>query len=353
MEAAESDWLAAFDKAKLTPRYYATIALLVLQEMFEFYDFFVVGFIVAVIGPGWHLTYGQSAIMLLAAGVGAIVGALAFGRLSDRFGRRSLTAWAGVFFSAGAAGCALLPDGAWIGFSLFRFLVGFGLAGAVATQNALIIEMTPTRHRTFVSSLMVAPVSFGTLLAATVSSHAAADHRLARPGGDGSAADPDLDRPAVRGAGIRTVAADAQPVRRCTAGGRQAARRPRGIIGVARDGAEPRRARAAVRVAAGQEALLVGAGDLGWIVHGHLRRAALGSDHPSLAAAYHGQACRGVFRGVGAVCDRRAGGVRPVAAVGRASAFRRDHGLRFDADPVRGSIFSIRTSSLAGPCSPC
>lgn len=34
------------------------------------------GYLVAVVGPQWHLTYGQSAIMLLGGGVGAIFGAL-------------------------------------------------------------------------------------------------------------------------------------------------------------------------------------------------------------------------------------------------------------------------------------
>ena len=32
------DWLTAIEKSNLTPRYYATIVLIVLQEMFEFYD---------------------------------------------------------------------------------------------------------------------------------------------------------------------------------------------------------------------------------------------------------------------------------------------------------------------------
>ena len=83
---AAQDWLDALEKSKLTPRYYATIVLIVLQEMFEFYDFFLVGYIVSVLAPGWHLTYGQSAMMLLSSGVGAITGALIGGKFADILG---------------------------------------------------------------------------------------------------------------------------------------------------------------------------------------------------------------------------------------------------------------------------
>jgi putative MFS transporter len=40
------DWISAIEKSNLTPRYYLTLGLLVLQEMFEFYDFFLVGYLV-------------------------------------------------------------------------------------------------------------------------------------------------------------------------------------------------------------------------------------------------------------------------------------------------------------------
>jgi len=33
--------------------------------MFEFYDFFLVGYLVSVLAPSWYLTYGESAMMLL------------------------------------------------------------------------------------------------------------------------------------------------------------------------------------------------------------------------------------------------------------------------------------------------
>jgi putative MFS transporter len=134
--------------------------------MFEFYDFFLVGYLVSVLAPGWHLTYGQSAMMLLSSGVGAIAGSLFGGLVADRVGRKKMVWGGGLIFSLGAAGCALIPDGAWILFSLLRFVVGFGSIAAVSAQGPLIVEITPTRYRTFVSSMMVAPVALGTMFAA-------------------------------------------------------------------------------------------------------------------------------------------------------------------------------------------
>src|SRR5215469_11536293 len=113
-QASAQDWLDRIEQSRLTPRYYATIVLIVLQEMFEFYDFFLVGYLVSVLAPGWHLTYGQSAMMLLSSGVGAIVGAMLGGRFADIVGRKKKIWGGGLLFALGAAGIALIPDGAWI-----------------------------------------------------------------------------------------------------------------------------------------------------------------------------------------------------------------------------------------------
>jgi MFS transporter, putative metabolite:H+ symporter len=163
------DWLTAIEKSRLTPRYYATIVLIVLQEMFEFYDFFLVGYLVSVLAPGWHLTYGESAMMLLSSGVGAITGALIGGKFADLVGRKRMIWGGGLIFAVGAGAIALVPDGAWIQFSLLRFVVGCGSMAATTAQNPLIVEITPTRYRTFVSSMMVVPVALGTMFAAMIS----------------------------------------------------------------------------------------------------------------------------------------------------------------------------------------
>jgi putative MFS transporter len=78
------DWLSAIEKSSLTPRYYLTISLIVLQEMFEFYDFFLVGYLVSVLAPGWHLAYGQSALMGARGSSGAAASSLPLAQLDVR-----------------------------------------------------------------------------------------------------------------------------------------------------------------------------------------------------------------------------------------------------------------------------
>src|SRR5262249_32593089 len=82
------DLVTPYDQAPLNARYWATIGLGVTSSVFDYFDYFLVGFLVAVLAPEWHLTFGQTSIMLLSAGVGAIFGSLVWGALADRFGRK-------------------------------------------------------------------------------------------------------------------------------------------------------------------------------------------------------------------------------------------------------------------------
>jgi len=158
--------LPLLDAAPLSARYWLLIILLVLGLVFELYDFFIAGFIVSAVAPGWQLTFGQTSCILVSAGLGAIAGSLGFGRLADQFGRKRSLVAAGLVCSAAAGAIALVPERSWLLFSLLRFLVGVGYGGASVTQLAMIVEFTPTRFRTLFSSILLAPVAAGMLLAA-------------------------------------------------------------------------------------------------------------------------------------------------------------------------------------------
>ena len=98
--------------------------------------------------PGSGIDISQSQITGFGAAIyvaGACVGALLFGWLTDRFGRKKLfMITLGVYLSATAL--TALSFAPWW-FFLFRFLTGFGIGGEYAAINSAIDELIPSRHR--------------------------------------------------------------------------------------------------------------------------------------------------------------------------------------------------------------
>ena len=147
--------LALFDTAEFNARYWAIFVIMSAIIVLEFFDFGIVAFLLAVVGPAWHLTYGQSATILYSGGVGSIIGALAFGAFSDAWGRKTSIVVGTFICGIGAALNGLVPDGQWVLFAALRFIVGIGLTAAVVPALTIVVELTPTRHRTLVTSLYV------------------------------------------------------------------------------------------------------------------------------------------------------------------------------------------------------
>jgi putative MFS transporter len=58
------DLLALYDRAPLNARYWWTFILMSAVFVFDFFDFLVVGYLLAAVAREWHLTYGQSAVIL-------------------------------------------------------------------------------------------------------------------------------------------------------------------------------------------------------------------------------------------------------------------------------------------------
>src|SRR5438270_5990090 len=81
---------------------------------------------------------------------GEVVGALGFGRLSDKLGRRNLfMVTLGVYLVGSGLTALTMGSGwAWVGFLyLTRFIAGTGIGGEYAAINSAIDEVIPARHR--------------------------------------------------------------------------------------------------------------------------------------------------------------------------------------------------------------
>jgi putative MFS transporter len=138
----------------------------IVGDMLDFFDYYLIGFVLAFIVGPWHLTYGQSAIVLLSSGVGAIPGAMFWGWMADRIGRRKVFIYTILNFSLATGVLALTPDGGWVFLSIFRFFVGFGVAGLYSVDLPLVQEFVPSSKRGKVGGLVTACLPLGTTLGA-------------------------------------------------------------------------------------------------------------------------------------------------------------------------------------------
>ena len=151
-------------QSKLTTNQKRIIAAAIIGDMLEFFDFFLMGFVLAFIVGPWHLTFGKSAVILLSAGIGAIFGAVFYGRLADAIGRRKVFMATVINFSVATGILALTPDGAWLFLAFFRFLVGFGVGGLYCVDLPLVQEFVPASKRGSISGLVTAAIPIGLLL---------------------------------------------------------------------------------------------------------------------------------------------------------------------------------------------
>src|ERR1700719_2031206 len=154
-------------RKRLTGNQWRIIATANLGDMLDFFDFFLIGYVLAFIIGGWHLTFGQSAIILLSSGLGAVPGAFFWGWMADRIGRRKVFIATALNVSLATGIMALTPDqGGWIFLSVFRFFVGFGNAGLIAVDIPLVQEFVPSYKRGWVSGLTTTLLPAGNLLGA-------------------------------------------------------------------------------------------------------------------------------------------------------------------------------------------
>lgn len=156
---------------KLTANQWKIIATANLGDMLDFFDFFLIGYVLAFIVKGWHLTYGQSALILLASGLGAVPGAFFWGWMADRIGRRKVFILTALNVAVATGIMAFTPDQdgwvpGWMFLTVFRFFVGVGNAGLIAVDIPLVQEFVPSYKRGWVSGLTTTLLPAGNLLGA-------------------------------------------------------------------------------------------------------------------------------------------------------------------------------------------
>jgi MFS transporter, putative metabolite:H+ symporter len=156
---------------RLTRNQWRIIATANLGDMLDFFDFFLIGYVLAFIIGSWKLTFGESAMILLASGLGAVPGAFFWGWMADKIGRRKVFMATALNVAIATGIMSMTPDQdalvpGWLFLAFFRFFVGFGNAGLIAVDIPLVQEFVPSYKRGWVSGLTTVLLPAGNLLGA-------------------------------------------------------------------------------------------------------------------------------------------------------------------------------------------
>jgi putative MFS transporter len=143
-----------------------------LGDMLDFFDFSLISFVLAFIAKGWHLTYGEAGLILLASGISAPFGSLIWGWVADKIGRRTAMILTVLNFSVPTGLMALTPHGAWIYLTVCRFFVGFGVTGLYSVDITVVQEFVPSSRRGWLTGLTTTMLPLGILLAAFLGGYA-------------------------------------------------------------------------------------------------------------------------------------------------------------------------------------
>ena len=147
-----------------TPGWQYAVTSGILGWVLDAFDFFVVIFLVDTLAA--HFQVEKRAIVWTISIALAMrpAGALFFGALADRFGRRFPLAICVIYFSTVTALSAFAPN--YSTFAILRALYGIGMGGYWGVGASMAMESAPSSRRGFLSGLMQSGYPIGYLLAA-------------------------------------------------------------------------------------------------------------------------------------------------------------------------------------------
>ncbi|PGT85193.1 MFS transporter [Bacillus sp. AFS040349] len=155
------------DNSKISSFHVWLITWLFLVIAFDGYDVVVYGASVPSLIQEWGISDVTAGAIGSYTVIGTALGAVIFGMLSDKIGRKKiilLTTFLFSFFTM-ISGFATGP----ILFAIFRIIAGIGLGGVMPNVIALATEFSPKRVRSAIISFIFCGYSIGALTAALTS----------------------------------------------------------------------------------------------------------------------------------------------------------------------------------------
>ena len=125
------------------------------------YDLFIIGTATTLIAKQWGLSASETGLINSITLLSAFFGAIIFGRLSDKLGRKKVYGLEAGLMVVGAVLSAFSPSFIWL--LIFRFILGIGVGGDYPMSAVLMSEYSNTKSRGKLVGLVFAMQALGTV----------------------------------------------------------------------------------------------------------------------------------------------------------------------------------------------
>ncbi|MHB1535918.1 MAG: MFS transporter [Acidimicrobiales bacterium] len=126
------------------------------------YDLFIIGTASALITKDWHLDATQTGLINSMTLLGAFIGAIFYGRIADRVGRKKIYGLEAAIMLVFALASAFSPSVVWL--IVFRFILGLGIGGDYPVSGVLMSEYSNRKNRGRLVALVFAMQAIGTVV---------------------------------------------------------------------------------------------------------------------------------------------------------------------------------------------
>jgi MFS family permease len=142
-EGVSREVLAQLDEAAPCAEHWKILFTAGMGFFADAYDLFIIGVAATLITAGWHIAGYQKSLLSSLALLTSAAGAVVFGRLADKLGRRKVYGYEVLVLAAGAIASACSPGIWWL--IAFRGILGFGIGGDYPV-SATIMSECASRH---------------------------------------------------------------------------------------------------------------------------------------------------------------------------------------------------------------
>lgn len=152
------------DNAKFSLFHWKVLVWCLLIIIFDGYDLVIYGVALPLLMQQWSLTAVQAGLLASAALFGMMFGAMIFGTLSDRLGRKKTIMICVTLFSGFTFLGAFATNP--VEFAILRFIAGLGIGGVMPNVVALMTEYAPKKIRSTLVAIMFSGYAIGGMTSA-------------------------------------------------------------------------------------------------------------------------------------------------------------------------------------------